>query len=113
MEEIGCHVDLGGHADDLDAIALLFSESQGRAVVATSSVDDLLRRANEHGVPAMPIGHTAAGAFLIERNGVALVRISSLEVARIWRSAFALLLSGDSEDDVFRGVGEEAELIGR
>jgi len=61
----------------------------------------------------MPIGHTAAGAFLIERNGVALVRISSLELARIWRSAFALLLSGDSEDDVIRGLGEEAELIAR
>jgi phosphoribosylformylglycinamidine synthase len=104
MEEIGCLVDLGGHADDLDAIALLFSESQGRAIVATSRVDELLRRAKEHSVPAMPIGHTAAGAFLIERNGVALVRISSLELARIWRSAFALLLSGDS-------VGEEAELI--
>jgi phosphoribosylformylglycinamidine synthase len=113
MEEIGCHVDLGGHADDLDAIALLFSESQGRAIVATSRVDELLRRAKEHSVPAMPIGHTAAGAFLIERNGVALVRISSLELARIWRSAFALLLSGDSEDDVIRGLGEEAELIAR
>ena len=113
MEEIGCHVDLGGHADDLDAIALLFGESQGRAIVATSRVDELLRRAKEHSVPAMPIGHTAAGAFLIERNGVALVRISSLELARIWRSAFALLLSGDSEDDVIRGLGEEAELIAR
>ncbi|MFZ2493422.1 MAG: phosphoribosylformylglycinamidine synthase subunit PurL, partial [Thermoanaerobaculia bacterium] len=28
---IGCHVDLAGHADALDAVSLLFSESQARA----------------------------------------------------------------------------------
>jgi hypothetical protein len=30
MDGIGCHVDLGTHADDLDATALLFSESPRR-----------------------------------------------------------------------------------
>ncbi len=108
MEGIGCHVDLAGHADDLDAIALLFGESQGRAIVSTSNVDALLRLAKRHGIPAMPIGRTVAALFLIERRGIPLVRATTPELARIWRSAFALLLGGDSIEDVIRGVGEEA-----
>jgi len=111
MNGIGCHVDLRGHADAIDALALLFSESQARAVVSTSRADDVLRIAREHGVHAQRIGHTAAGAFLIERNGVPLIRTTAPELARIWRTAFALLLGGDTIDDVIRGVGEEAELI--
>ncbi|HET7706245.1 MAG TPA: phosphoribosylformylglycinamidine synthase subunit PurL [Thermoanaerobaculia bacterium] len=108
MDGIGCHVDLKGHADDLDAIALLYSESQARAIVTSSAPDDVLQRAKDAGVPAMRIGHTGAGVFLIERNGVPLVRTTTPELARIWRSAFSLLLGGDTIDDVIRGVGEEA-----
>jgi phosphoribosylformylglycinamidine synthase len=115
MNGIGCHVDLRGHADDLDAIALLFSESQARAIVACTPEqrDEVLRRAKSAGVRAMRIGRTAAATFLIERKGLPLIRTTTPELARIWRSAFALLLGGDSIDDVVRGVGEEAELIGR
>jgi hypothetical protein len=59
------------------------------------------------------IGKTSHGTFVIERNGVPLVRIAAQELARIWRSAFALLLGGDTIDEVLRGVGEEApELVG-
>jgi phosphoribosylformylglycinamidine synthase subunit PurL len=105
---IGCHVELRGHADDVDDIALLFGESQGRALVTTSNAEAVLTAAKAHGVPTMRIGHTAAGAFLIERNGVPIVRTTAEELARVWRSAFALLLGGDSPDDVIRGVGEEA-----
>jgi len=105
---IGAHVELGGHADDADAIALLFGESQARAIVATADVEAVLRIAGQHGVPAKRVGHTAYGAFLIERNGVPLVRTTANELTRVWRSAFALLLGGDSVDDVLRGVGEEA-----
>ncbi len=112
MDGIGCHVDLAGHADDTDAIALLFGESQARAVVGTSAVGEVLRRAKQHGVPATRIGHTQLGVFLIERNGVPLIHSNPPELARIWRS-FALLLGGDTIDDVIRGVGEEAELIAR
>ncbi|HKR63057.1 MAG TPA: phosphoribosylformylglycinamidine synthase subunit PurL, partial [Thermoanaerobaculia bacterium] len=42
VDGIGCHVELAGHADDLDAIALLFSESQARAIVSTSDADRVL-----------------------------------------------------------------------
>jgi phosphoribosylformylglycinamidine synthase len=108
---IGCHVDLFGHADDLDAAALLFSESQARAVVSTPRPEEVLRIAREHGVPAQRIGRTVAAAFVIERRGVPLIRTNAVELARIWRSAFGLLLGGDSAEDVIRGVGEEAELI--
>jgi phosphoribosylformylglycinamidine synthase II len=110
MNGIGCEVDLAGHADDLDAVALLFSESQARAVVssATEHTAELLQRAQNAGVPALRIGRTITAAFLIERNGVPLVRTSAPELSRIWRSAFALLLGGDSIDQVLEGVGEEA-----
>ena len=108
MGGIGAHVDLGGHADDLDAVALLFSESQARALVATSDAAGVLDAASKHGVAAKRIGHTAHGTFLIERNGVPLIRVAAQELARVWSSAFALLLGGDSIDEVLRGVGEEA-----
>ena len=50
----------------------------------------------------------------IERNGVPLVRTTTPELTRIGRSAFALLLGGDSIDEVIRGVGEEApEVVAR
>ncbi|HUJ12750.1 MAG TPA: phosphoribosylformylglycinamidine synthase subunit PurL [Thermoanaerobaculia bacterium] len=107
MEGIGCHVDLAGHADDLDAIALLFGESQARAIVSTRHLDEVLTLAKTHGVTAMRIGRTEPAVFLIERNGTPLVRTTTPELARIWRSAFGLLLGGDSIDDVIRGVGED------
>jgi phosphoribosylformylglycinamidine synthase len=105
MGGIGCHVDLGGHADEIDAIALLFGESQARAIVACKpeQTRDVLTRSG-----ARKIGKTVAAAFVIERNGVPLIRTTAEEMERVWRSAFALLLGGDSVDDVIRGVGEEA-----
>jgi phosphoribosylformylglycinamidine synthase len=107
---IGCHVDLLGHADALDATALLFSESQARAIVACPASDRerVLAAANQHGIAALRIGYTAFGTFLIERNGAPLVRTTAQELTRVWRTAFALLLGGDTIDDVLRGVGEEA-----
>ncbi|HEX9501974.1 MAG TPA: AIR synthase related protein, partial [Thermoanaerobaculia bacterium] len=113
MEGIGCHIELDKHADDVDAVALLFGESQGRAILSTNRVEELLTLAKKHGVPAMRIGRTEPAVFIIERSGVALVRTTTPELSRIWRSALALLLGGDSIDDVIRGVGEEAELIAR
>jgi phosphoribosylformylglycinamidine synthase subunit PurL len=92
---IGCHVDLGGHADGIDAVALLFSESQARAAVASANPARVLDLARERGVPAQRIGHTAHGTFLIERNGVPLVRIAAQEVTRVWRTAFERALGGE------------------
>lgn len=110
MDGTGCHVDLGGHADAIDAAALLFSESQGRVVVSceSSRTNEILQRAGTAGVPALRIGRTETATFLIERNGTPLVRTSAPELARIWRSAFGLLLGGDTVEEVIRGVGEEA-----
>ncbi|HEY6843666.1 MAG TPA: phosphoribosylformylglycinamidine synthase subunit PurL [Thermoanaerobaculia bacterium] len=108
MNGTGCHINLTGHADDLDATALLFSESQARAIVSTHRLNDVLTLAKAHNVPAIRIGRTEPALFLIERNGVPLVRTTTPELARIWRSAFGLLLGGDSIDDVIRGMGEEA-----
>ena len=105
---IGCHVDLAGHGDDLDSIALLFSESQARAIVATNDTERVLSLAAKSGLKALRVGHTRHGVFLIERNGVPLVRVAAPELARVWRSAFALLLGGDTIDEVLRGMGEEA-----
>jgi hypothetical protein len=105
MGGTGCHVELGGHADEVDAFALLFGESQARAIVACKSehTSDVLTRSG-----GRKIGRTVAGAFVIERNSVPLIRTSAEEMARVWRSAFGLLLGGDTVDDVIRGVGEEA-----
>jgi phosphoribosylformylglycinamidine synthase len=108
MGGIGCHVELARHADDLDAISLLFSESQARVVVATHDALTVLDAARRAGIRAQRIGHTAHGTFLIERNGIPLVRVASQEVARVHRSAFALMLGGDTIDEVLRGVGEDA-----
>ena len=95
VDGIGPHVDLGGHADDVDAIALLFGESQARAVVATANAERVLALAEERGVRAQRIGHTAHGTFLIERHGVPLVRIAAQELGRVWRSSFERHLGGE------------------
>ncbi|MGZ7039353.1 MAG: AIR synthase-related protein, partial [Thermoanaerobaculia bacterium] len=108
MNGIGCDIELGGVADDLDAVSLLFGESQGRAIVTTDRTRDVLALATKFNVPARTIGRTASAAFVIERGGVLLVHTTTPELTRIWRSAFALLLGGDTIDDVIRGVGEEA-----
>jgi phosphoribosylformylglycinamidine synthase len=107
MDGIGCHIELADHAD-VDAIALLFSESQARAIISTSQSEAVLQLAQQHGLPAMRIGRTETATFLIERKGVPLIRTTVPELSRIWRTAFALLLGGDSIEDVIRGVGEEA-----
>ena len=35
--------------------------------------------------------------FLIERNGVPLVRATTPELARVWRGAFEQLLAGEED----------------
>jgi phosphoribosylformylglycinamidine synthase II len=109
MDGIGCHVELGGHADALDAAALLFSESQARALIACRAEDQarVLEAASQAGVTAQHIGHTAFGTFLIERNGTPLIRVAAQELARVWRASFMALLAGDSIDEVLRGTVDE------
>jgi len=95
MDGVGCHVEFGG--SDIDAVALLFGESQARAIVSTSQADEVLLRAKRHGVPAARIGITKTAMFLIERNGVPLVRATTPELARVWRGAFEQLLAGEED----------------
>jgi len=96
MRGVGCHIDLTGHADDLDAIALLFGESQGRAFVTCTSgtTDTLIARAGQCGITAMKIGQTAGAEFVIDRAGVTLIRVGVRELSRLWRAAFEEHLSG-------------------
>ncbi|MEO8382675.1 MAG: phosphoribosylformylglycinamidine synthase subunit PurL [Acidobacteriota bacterium] len=108
MAGIGCHVDLAGHADSLDDVALLFSESQARALVATADPEAVLAQARQAGVVAQRLGHTSYGTFLIERNGVPIVRVAPQEVARVWGSALEALLAGDTIDQILRGTVDEA-----
>src|SRR4051794_3953097 len=107
MDGIGCHVELADHAN-VDAVALLFSESQARAIISTLQPEAVLNLAKQHNLTAMRIGRTETATFLIERNGIPLIRTTVPELARIWRTSFALLLGGDTIEDVIRGVGEEA-----
>ena len=116
MGGVGCHVDLSNYARDLDATALLFSESQARAIVTCTNEHHgaVLLRAREAGVPVRMIGKTEMATFLVQRDDAALIHTTTPELARVWRSAFALLLGGDTIDEVLRGVGEEApELLAR
>jgi phosphoribosylformylglycinamidine synthase subunit PurL len=103
MRGVGCHVKLTP-TEELDAVALLFSETQARAIVSTDQTAEVLVRAKARGVPAAVIGRTENATFIIEP----FIRTTTPELERIWRSAFALLLGGDDVDDVIRGVGEEA-----
>jgi phosphoribosylformylglycinamidine synthase len=114
MDGIGADVDLGAHADEFDAVALLFGESQARAIVAApeEQVSSVLAAAELAGTPAIRIGTTVHAAFLVSRKGTILLRSTAQELGRIWRDAFAKLLAGDTIDEIIEGKGEVAELIG-
>jgi phosphoribosylformylglycinamidine synthase subunit PurL len=66
----------------------LFSESQARALVACAptSVERVLRAAEEAGVPAMDIGEVG-GSDLVVRSGSELLRASVAGLHEIWSTA--------------------------
>ncbi|HEY0789162.1 MAG TPA: phosphoribosylformylglycinamidine synthase subunit PurL, partial [Thermoanaerobaculia bacterium] len=113
MDGIGAEIDLGAHADDVDGVALLFGESQGRALVAAheEQVSSVLAAAELAGVPAFRVGTTVFSAFVVARKGRLLLRSTAQELGRIWRDAFAKLLAGDTIEEIIEGKGEAAELI--
>jgi len=113
MDGMGAVVDLTGHADDLDALSLLFSESQGRAVVSVrgGDVNRVLEMAGKRGVPAVRIGTTGGDILAVRRNGQEIVEIGVSSMREIWRGAFAALLAGDSIDDILAGKGHEEDII--
>ncbi len=110
MLGVGCRVELKGHADSLDAVEILFSESQARALVTTSEAHSarILELAARHGVPAQRIGTTATADFLIERGGTPLVRETVSALHRIWSEAFEALLAGASAEKIMAGSADQA-----
>ena len=69
----GAQVDLAGlmERDGVDLASALFSESQGRALVAVPAEQEarLTALAAEHGVPLLRLGVTGGGALTIEDAG--------------------------------------------
>ncbi|HVT04134.1 MAG TPA: phosphoribosylformylglycinamidine synthase subunit PurL [Thermoanaerobaculia bacterium] len=112
---VGCKVELGDYAGDLDAEGILFSESQARVIVTCdrARIAEVLELARKTGVPAREVGVTAAAIFLIERRGETIIRTSTAELQRIWSTAFPELLAGSTIDDVIRGRGHVEDLIAR
>jgi len=88
---IGCKLNLTG---ELSAAALLFSESPSRIVVSAqpSNVDQIIRLADELGVPATVIGSTGGDRFVIEINGAKVVDRTIAEVESAWRSALPQMM---------------------
>ncbi|HVT43074.1 MAG TPA: phosphoribosylformylglycinamidine synthase subunit PurL [Thermoanaerobaculia bacterium] len=113
MAGIGCRIDLAGHADSLDAVALLFGESQARAVIsaAPESVDEMVSSARRLGVIARVIGETVEGMFEVSRGDSRLIRTTLAEMRRIWSTAFPKLISGDTIEQILRNEGDVADLI--
>ena len=113
MNGVGAEIALDGHADDLDALSILFSETQGRAIVCAppENLDGIRSIAEARGVAVRAIGTTVTGALVIERNGIELIRIAVPEMRRIWSEAFADLLAGASAEDVIRGRVETVDVI--
>jgi phosphoribosylformylglycinamidine (FGAM) synthase-like enzyme len=68
--------------------ASLFSETQARAIVACAPgmVDQVLRAAEEAGVPAADIGE-AGGEELVVRAGSDLLRAPVADLHRVWSTA--------------------------
>jgi len=71
----------------------LFSESQGRAVVAIvpAQIDRFLAAAERHGVPALEVGETGGDRLVVEADGATL----DVEVARlrtVWSNALPAAL---------------------
>ena len=101
------------HADDLDPISLLFSESQGRVILSVrgGDVHRVLDAAAGKGIPATRVGTTGGETLTVRRRDVELINTKTVDMQGIWRNAFAALLAGDSIDDILRGTRHEEDII--
>jgi len=115
MNGIGCRVDLTVVAGGTDDLGLLFGESQGRALITCKpqDLDSVLLAARSAGVPAFSIGRTETAVFVVTKGSEVLIRATTPELNRVWDTAFAQLLSGDSIEDVIRGRGVTEDIIPR
>ena len=91
----GCEVDV---RNSLRLDALLFGESQGRALVSCmpENVAFVMETAERHGVLAERIGTVGAagGRVVISSNGKAAVDLDSAELHAAWSGGFGKILSG-------------------
>jgi phosphoribosylformylglycinamidine synthase subunit PurL len=87
--------------DELPGNALLFGEAQGRVVVscAEGDVEEVLRIAEEHAVPAARIGMVGApfGTFTV-RTARGTVEAPASELAAIYENAIPRRMEGSIED---------------
>jgi len=91
---LGVDVEL---PDDIDATALLFGEAQGRVVLSCTpeAVDEVLRIAGEHGVPAARIGTVggADGRFVVRTPG-ATIDVAVGRLAGAYHHAIDRIMEG-------------------
>jgi phosphoribosylformylglycinamidine synthase II len=85
---LGAEVDLDGAGFGSYTGAGLFSESQARALVACrpESVEEVLREADEAGVPAAEIG-VVSGEALVLRSGGEILRAPVAALRETWATA--------------------------
>ncbi|MBW3564568.1 MAG: phosphoribosylformylglycinamidine synthase subunit PurL [Acidobacteria bacterium] len=113
MEGIGCRIDLTGYGDDLDDLALLFSETQGRVVLSlpAANLDRVLAISASHRIAARTVGTTLHGLFEIDRSGSRLIRTTVPSMKRIWSEALSDHLAGATPDDILTGRADGVELV--
>jgi phosphoribosylformylglycinamidine synthase subunit PurL len=112
MEGTGAEIGLDT-LGELDAVSLLFGESQARALVTCTSdaIEALLNMAEDLDVPAVRIGVTKPELLRVRRGGVDLLKVTVPEMRRIWSEAFADLLAGATPEDVIGGRVETVDVI--
>ncbi|MDX1584850.1 MAG: AIR synthase-related protein, partial [Thermoanaerobaculia bacterium] len=110
---VGAEITLDGHSDDLDSLSILFSESQGRAIVSLREprIAEFLELAENSKIEARAIGSPAGEVLRVSRNGKSLINVPVGEMKRIWTDAFAELLAGASPEEVIRGRAGTVDVI--
>ena len=85
-----------GSRSDLSLAATLFGESASRVVVSMpeSETAELLRRANEAGVPARVVGRTGGSRFRLSVDGTPAVDCSLAEIEGVWKDGLSRYFEG-------------------
>ena len=85
-----------GGRGDLSVAATLFGESASRVVVSMpeSETAELLRRANDAGVPARVVGRTGGSRFRLLVDGTPSVDRSLAEIEGVWKDGFSRYFEG-------------------
>jgi phosphoribosylformylglycinamidine synthase subunit PurL len=93
LAEMAIAGDVGVRVSGLEGHRELFTELASRVVVATSRAGDVLRRADDAGVPAAAVGEAGGSRFVVEGgDGSVLVDLPVGDLERSWRDALPALL---------------------